>query len=205
MLFRTRKQMRLWDRIWIWFWPRRSFARSFRYIGKRVLRIPATPHVVALGLSIGIFSAFTPFYGLHVIFSMLIAWGLSANVAAAAIGTAFANPLTIPFIFSATYELGQAILHDGKESIPMHDFFELLQNRSCKELWSIFLTLFVGSAILGSIAAILAYILTFNATKRFRRRRSDWIARRLETCLNREGSKKKKIKYRIDAHDHRNR
>lgn len=152
-------------------------------MGKRVLRIRAAPHVVALGLAIGVFAAFTPLYGLHIILSILIAWLLSANVAAAAIGTAFANPLTIPFIFSATYELGRVVLHVGDGSIPMHRFFELLYKWDFKEIGGVFLQLFVGSVILGGIVAVLAYILAFMATTRFRRRRQRLRARHVTGTL----------------------
>jgi len=188
MLFRRRKQVNIWERLRILLWPRRSFSRSLRYMGKRVLRIPDRPHVVALGLAIGVFAAFTPLYGLHIILSIVVAWLLSANVAAAAIGTAFANPLTIPFIFSATYELGRAVLHAGNRSIPMREFFDLLHDWNFAELWIVFLQLFVGSVILGSIAAVLAYILAYKATTRFRRRRSDRLAARARSTDARHGS-----------------
>lgn len=178
MLFRRRKQANLWERVRVWLWPRRSFSRSFRYIGKRVLRIQATPHAVALGLAIGVFAAFTPLYGLHVILSIIIAWALSGNVAAAAIGTAFSNPLTIPLVFSATYELGRAVLHVGNQSIRIREFFELLHDWNFAELWIVLLQLFVGSVVLGSIAAGLVYILAFKATTRFRHRRSGQMVTR---------------------------
>lgn len=171
MLFRRRKQMNLWERVSVWLWPRRSFSRSFRYMGKRVMRIPATPHAVALGLAVGIFAAFTPFYGLHIILAVMVGWAVSANVAAAAIGTAFANPLTIPLIFSATYTLGRVILNIGHHSVSIGEFFELLNDWNFAELWIVFLQLSIGSIVLGSIAAILAYILALKATKRFRSRR----------------------------------
>jgi hypothetical protein len=158
-------------------WPRRSFSRSFRYIGKRVLRIPATPHMVALGLAIGIFSAFTPLYGFHVIFSIFVAWTMSANIAAAVIGTAFANPLTIPFIFSATYELGYIFLPTRRASLSIYAFLELLHERIFEQLLQVFLQLIIGSFILGGAAALIVYILALKATTHFRIRRSEWIAR----------------------------
>ncbi|RCL03103.1 MAG: hypothetical protein JSC189_000430 [Candidatus Tokpelaia sp. JSC189] len=179
MLFRRRKQASLCERISVWFWPRRSFSRSFRYMGKRVLRIPATPHAVALGLAVGIFSAFTPLYGLHIILAVMVGWLLSANMAAAAIGTAFANPLTIPLIFSAIYALGRIILNIHDHSVSIGEFFKLLNDWNFAELWIIFSQLFVGSIVLGSIAAVLVYMSALKATRRFRSRRNARFARRV--------------------------
>jgi len=195
MLFRRRKQMNMWERVRLWLWPRRSFSRSIRYMGKRVLRIPATPHSVALGLAIGVFAAFTPLYGLHIIVAIFVAWMLSANIAAAIIGTACANPLTIPLIFSVTYELGRTVLYVGDQSVTMHEFFTLLHDRYLMELWVMFLQLFIGSAVLGSIVAVMAYILTLKATTRFRGRRGE--RKGMQTI--------RKRKHRMDeCDDHRN-
>ncbi|RCL00965.1 MAG: hypothetical protein JSC188_000701 [Candidatus Tokpelaia sp. JSC188] len=189
MLFRRRKQANILERISIWLWPRRSFFRSFRYMSKRVLRIPATPHAVALGLSVGIFSAFTPLYGLHITVAITVGWVFSANIAAAAIGTAFANPLTIPLIFTATYTLGRLILNIDQHFVSISEFLELLNNWNFAGLWLVFLQLSIGSIILGSIAAVLAYMLAFKATKRFHNKRNAKFAMQIGS-----GQKLKNVK-----------
>jgi len=174
MLFRRRKPVSLWERVRIGLWPRRSFSRSFRYMGKRIVRISATPHAIALGLSIGVCAAFTPFFGFHIILAVLVAWFLSANIAAAAIGTALSNPLTVPFIFGMTYALGRMIFNMGdiQEPISMREFFQMLEERDFADLWEIFVQLLIGSAVLGALAGLLTYVVALNATWRFRRARA---------------------------------
>ncbi|AQS41937.1 MAG: Hypothetical protein BHV28_12520 [Candidatus Tokpelaia hoelldobleri] len=174
MLFRRKKTPDLWERVRIWLWPRRSFARSLRYLGKRILRMQASPHAIALGLAIGIFAAFTPLYGFHIILAMVIAWLFSGSVASAAIGTMIANPLTIPLIFSATYALGRTIAGIGAdvEPLPFDEFFVLFVDHDFTRLWDALLQLLIGSAVLGGVVAALSYVLAFKATRRFRNRRA---------------------------------
>lgn len=185
MLFRRRKPANMWERVRIWLWPRRSFSRSFRYMGKRVLRISGSPHAIALGLAIGIFASFTPFFGFHAVLAILVAWLLSANIAAAAIGTAFANPLTIPFIFGSTYTIGRLILNFGGDgdAISVRDFFAMLDERNFSELWEVLFQLLAGALVLGGVAAVFTYLIAFSTTRRFRLRRAAKRAEKIRSNL----------------------
>jgi len=174
MLFRRRHQASLWERLRVGLWPRRSFSRSFRYMGKRLVRISGSPHAIALGLSIGVYAAFTPLFGLHIIIAVLVAWGLSANIAAAAIGTAFANPLTMPFIFGTTYALGRTVWNVGDDGDPVSfaEFFKMLEDYDFIGIGEAFFQALIGAAILGSVCGLMTYFIAFNATWRFRRARA---------------------------------
>jgi len=174
MLFRRRHPANIWERIRVGLWPRRSFSRSFRYMGKRIVRISASPHAIALGLSIGVCAAFTPFFGFHIILAVLVAWLCSANIAAAAIGTALSNPLTVPFIFGMTYALGQMLFNigDPREAISVAEFLQMLEERDFTDLWEVFIQLLLGSVVLGAVAGLFTYLIAFNATWRFRRARA---------------------------------
>ncbi|MDD9333726.1 MAG: DUF2062 domain-containing protein, partial [Bartonella sp.] len=83
-----------------------SLCRLFYYMRKRILRISATPHKVALGFSIGIFAACSPLLGLHIILAIFFSWVLRGDFAAAIIGTVFSNPLTFFLIIMADYKVG---------------------------------------------------------------------------------------------------
>ena len=52
MLFRRRNRPTRIERLRVAVWPRNSWARSTRYFGKRVLRLTATPHAIALGFGV---------------------------------------------------------------------------------------------------------------------------------------------------------
>ena len=93
MILKSRQQTKWTDRVKNFFWPKKSYWRSLQYFGKRILRIHATPHALALGFAIGVFAAFTP-PGIHVPLAVLIAWVVDANMISAALATAISNPFT---------------------------------------------------------------------------------------------------------------
>lgn len=171
MLFRQRRQLSFWETARLYMWPRRSFARSLRYFGKRLLRIPAHPHNVSLGFAIGVFFACSPLYGLHIVFALFFAWIFSANIAAAAFGTLLANPVTIPLLFSAAYETGRRVLPLSHKAVSMDILWEQMRAWDFSGLSVAALQICAGSVLWGGILAILAYILAYKATKRFRRER----------------------------------
>lgn len=60
----------------------------------RVRRLPDTPQKISRGIAAGVFTAFTPFYGLHFVLAAVIARLMRGNILAALLGTFFGNPLT---------------------------------------------------------------------------------------------------------------
>jgi len=94
MLF-GRKKPKTWsETIRLSLWPRHSWSRSAKYVSKRVLRLTASPHAI----------------GLHFIIAFVVAYIIAGNFLAAASGTFFGNPITFPFIWASTYNLGNFIL-----------------------------------------------------------------------------------------------
>lgn len=93
-----------------------GFYRSLRYMKLRLLRLSASPHSIAAGVALGIGVAWTPFLGVHIIIAMALGFLMRVNLVAAALGTTFANPLTFPFIWASTWELGHFLLGRQKEA-----------------------------------------------------------------------------------------
>jgi uncharacterized protein (DUF2062 family) len=110
MLFRRRRPEGYFDRMRTALWPRRSFGRSFQYFIKRVLRLTATPHAIAAGVAAGVFASWTPLLGFHFILAFALSYVLAGNMVAAAIGTAFGNPLSFPFIWTLTIKIGNMLI-----------------------------------------------------------------------------------------------
>jgi len=110
MIFKRRDRPSPWSRLRDFLYPRKGFWRGFRYITKRIHRLPDTPHRIALGFACGALASFTPFFTLHFILAALLALVLRASVIAALLGTAVGNPLTFPFISGLSLWLGRTIL-----------------------------------------------------------------------------------------------
>lgn len=173
MLFRRRKPATWRDRVRDFFWPRKGLSRPIRYFAKRILRLSATPHAVATGVAIGTLSAFTPFLGLHVVLAVALTYVLSGNMIAAALATAIANPLTLPLIWTGTFQVGERILGTASENsgIPV-DLAQLIDHLTLSDLWAPVLEpMLVGSIVLGLPVAVLAYAATRLGVRAFRKKR----------------------------------
>ena len=101
-MFKRRDRRSLWQAVLDFIYPRGGWARAFGYVKHRLRRLPDTPEKISRGIWAGVFTAFTPFYGLHFIVAAIIAKLMRGNVVAALMGTFFGNPLTyVPIGVSA--------------------------------------------------------------------------------------------------------
>ncbi|AOF90778.1 DUF2062 domain-containing protein [Sinorhizobium sp. RAC02] len=173
MLFRRRIKATWADRLREFFWPRKGLTRPARYLAKRILRLSASPHAVAAGVAAGIFSAFTPLIGFHVLLALALAYLMAGNLLAAALATTIANPLTIPFIALATFRLGEVLLGiSTAEAVTASELFHRLEHLELSELWQpVLKPMLAGAGILGVSAAFLAYVATRFVVRSFRARR----------------------------------
>ena len=178
MLFRRRKPIGMSEKIRIFFWPRRSFSRSFQYFGKRILRLTATPHAIAAGVAAGVMASWTPFIGFHFIIAAVMAYLLAGNIVASAFGTAFGNPISFPFIWSASYLLGKHILVDDFDgSIPPI----LLGNLSYSELWEPFIKpMLIGCLPFMLVSGAIFYAVTYYSVSTFQTQRKRRLLKRRE-------------------------
>ena len=110
MVFKRRDKPPFWDRVREILAPRKGWRRGFQYLGRRMQRLPDTPHRIALGFACGALASFSPFFGLHFFLAAGFAWAIRGNILSSAIGTAVGNPLTFPFISSLSLWLGRLLL-----------------------------------------------------------------------------------------------
>jgi len=145
MVFKRRNPRTWLQNLKEWVWPTAGWARMFRYLTHRVVRIPGSSHSIANGLAWGAAISFTPFIGFHFVLSMFGAWVTRGNVIAAAIGTVVGNPWTFPFIWVAVYETGVLILGSGntEDITTLLSNFNLLEN-PYQTLKPVFLPLILG-------------------------------------------------------------
>jgi len=187
MLFRRREGPTLLQRTLCVLWPRRGLQRGWRYLWHRVTRISATPHTIALGVAIGAFVSFTPFLGLHFLIAGLIALALGGSILASALGTAVGNPLTFPFIWLASYNLGAMLLGYRQRSrihIDLPDNMFTLMLSQPGIVWRAFwaavdpyiVPMTVGGIPLGLACGFAVYIIVRSAVAGYQHRR------RARTC-----------------------
>jgi uncharacterized protein len=180
MLFRRRRPEGFFDRMRIALWPRRSFGRSFQYFVKRVLRLTATPHAIAAGVAAGVFASWTPLLGFHFVLAFALAYILAGNMVAAALGTAFGNPISFPFIWASTLKLGNLLVGVPADAGHRHvDLQSLLRHLDLGQLWEpVLKPMLIGSLPPGLFSAIAFYALTYWGVTAFQTRRKSKLAAR---------------------------
>ncbi|MFT3730271.1 MAG: DUF2062 domain-containing protein [Hyphomicrobium sp.] len=155
-----------------------------RYFWRQVLRVRATPHAVAFGFAIGVFTACTPFLGVQTILAFALAFLFRVSMPAALLGTFVGNPLSWPAIWSASYVSGALLL--GQDPTYATDHLGETANvlgatlsapspetlgAAVDNLSPIAEPMLVGGLLVGLIAAIFAYYPTRRAVRVFQRHR----------------------------------
>lgn len=170
MLFKRREAESLFERVRVHLWPRRSWARSSRYVVYRLRRLSASPHAIALGFSAGAFAAVTPYLGTHMMLAALLAWAMGGSIVGALLGTFVGNPFTYPLFWFASYKIGNALL--GSEAVPADiDLRHGIFHSSFEELWPILKPMTLGSFLLGFAIAALSYVLVRPMVDAYQHRR----------------------------------
>ena len=181
-MFARREKLNILQRVRLFLFPPGGVHRAWMYIWHRTKRIAATPHAIAAGFAAGAFVSFTPFIGFHFILAGILAWLLRGSILASALGTAVGNPLTFPFIWWATYNLGGLMLgYDLKSEITIdlpQGFWMMLFTQPSEffhmfweALGPILLPMLAGALPIGGLFGIGVYFLVLKAVTRYQQRR----------------------------------
>lgn len=177
MLFGRRSPPRWGEKLRVWLWPRRNWSRSGRYVAYRMWRLRATPHAIALGCATGVFASCTPYLGAHFILAGVLAWVTRSSILASALGTFFGNPLTFPFIWFASYQIGNWAL-GGDPSVQSIDLSGGIFDKSMEQLLPLLKPMTVGGIPLGFTMGAIFYFVVKKASVKFQNKKRQ--QRRLE-------------------------
>jgi uncharacterized protein (DUF2062 family) len=200
-VFKRRDRKPLWQSLWHLVWPKGGWVRAFEYVKHRLRRLPDTPEKIARGISAGVFTSFTPFFGMHFIMAWLFARTLRGNVPAALLGTFFGNPLTYVPIAVSSLTMGHFLLgtrpdrtvhvtlmgkFSGAGSDLWHNFLAMFTD--AKADWhalsiffeDVFLPFAVGSIIPGLLTAVVMYYVTLPVIRVYQNSRRKRLKSRLK-------------------------
>ena len=155
--------------------------KLFRYFEYKVLHIDDSPHKIALGLAIGLFVAWTPLLGLHIILAIALTMLLRANKFAALVSIWVSNVFTFFIIYYPCYIVGKIVMgvfspHDSMSKQQVSDALNklfspgnILTGFYSSEYWKHMLTLlksigpelWVGCFLVGSIVAVISYLVCY--------------------------------------------
>lgn len=179
MIFKRRRKRSFWDAVKDLLQPKKGWRRGFKYIGRRVQRLPDSPHRIALGFACGALASFSPFFTLHAFVAVFYAWLIRGNILAAAFGTIVGNPISFPFIAAASLRMGNWMLgrDDGVETLDQLSF-TYVREQPLEFLDLIFTPYLVGGLAPGGICALICYFAIRPVVARFQERRRRILAKR---------------------------
>ena len=167
-MFKRRKPRETWEILREWFWPKSGWVRASKYVFHRLIRLDDGPRTIAVGMACGAFASASPFVGTHFITAGILALIFRGNVFASTLGTWVGNPITFPFIWLLTYQIGLIALGlDATGEAP-----EIGSPFSGDEAEGVFSTvlypMLIGALPVGSFLALFTYFPTLWMVKGYR-------------------------------------
>ncbi|MCH2165655.1 MAG: DUF2062 domain-containing protein [Marinovum sp.] len=204
------------------FWPKGGWARAAQYVKHRIRRLPDPPERIARGIWAGVFTTFTPFYGLHFIVAALLAFVMRGNILAALLATFFGNPLTYAPIIATSMFTGYWLLGLDASRLrfddPSPNHAPTVGERfaeAARELWhngkalftderadwsslglfydEVFFPFIIGGILPGVIAGTIAYYLSLPVIRAYQTRRKGALKARLEALKEKAARGKKTV------------
>ncbi|MDU8912763.1 DUF2062 domain-containing protein [Aestuariicoccus sp. MJ-SS9] len=199
MVFKRRDRRPIWKVLVEALWPKGGWARAARYVQHRLNRLPDPPETIARGIFAGVFTTFTPFYGLHFLIAGVLAWVLRGNIIASLLATFFGNPLTYVPIGVVSMRTGYWLLeiegpseHGSLGQKFAHAADNLWNNVIAlftpdKADWSdlrifydeVFFPYMVGGIIPGIVTGLLCYYLSVPLIRAYQNRRKGVLKAKL--------------------------
>jgi uncharacterized protein (DUF2062 family) len=160
---------------------------------ERFLKIRGSPREIALGLALGLFVGMTPFMGFHTAIAVFFAAIFKWNKISSAVGVWVSNPLTAPFVYSATYIVGARVSGSARPFKPPGELGLSTITGLLQKTPEIFWTLIVGGIILGLPLAAIGYYFAYQSVLKYQQGLRAKIAQKIEkTALKRRVRNKRK-------------
>ena len=171
-------------------WPREGWTRALKYTWQRTIRLNGSAHSIALGLAAGAFVSASPFIGMHLLIAALIAWVFGGNIIASAVGTWAGNPLSFPFIWLTTFNIGHLMLGTEDKAGDLPELsFGLFIDAPMSALLPVILPMAVGGLVVGTVMAVATYYPSLWAVRFYQKRRRDKLERAQAGIDNKLGGK----------------
>lgn len=202
MVFKRRDRRTIGEIVGRSLYPRGGWARAFEYVKHRVRRLPDTPEKISRGIWAGVFTTFTPFYGLHFVVAALIAKVMRGNILAALLATFFGNPLTYLPIAVSSLSTGHFLLGTRPQHGPLDTSLGDKFAGAGGDLWHNLVSLFnaqkmdwhnlaifydevffpymIGGIIPGIVAATICYYMSLPLIGAYQKRRRNVLRAKLD-------------------------
>jgi uncharacterized protein (DUF2062 family) len=134
-----------------------------------IIKLNDPPHKLALAFALGVFIAFSPTVGLHMVSCIALGWLFRLNTLVIITASFINNPWTIVPLYGFCIWFG--ILVTGENiAVPQINWRELTLSNAYGILKPYLWSYIAGTLILGTIAAVLSYFLFYRLVVRYRKR-----------------------------------
>ena len=133
-----------------------------------LLKLDDPPHKLAFAFSLGIFIAFSPWLGLHIISAVFFAWIFRVSKFVVLTASFVNNPWTLVPMYAFSIWTGIK-LTGSHATVPDIAWNELTLTNAFAILEPYLLSYLVGTLVVGTIAAVISYFLFYWAVVRYRK------------------------------------
>ena len=130
---------------------------------KAILSLDSHPGHISAGFAVGVFVSFTPFFGLHTVMAIALAFIFRLNKVTCITGSWVNTPFTVAPVLIASYNLGRILRGKAVQQLT----FKGLEWHPLKPYAK---SLLLGSSIIGFCAAVAAYFICYWLVVAFRKK-----------------------------------
>jgi uncharacterized protein len=143
------------------------YLKIYKKFHDRFISLQGNPESIAAGMAIGVFIGITPTIPFHTALIIMSCLIFKQNLSAAYLGSwLVSNPVTIPVLYLAQYELGSFIIGSSGETILTADYsLQSLMNMGAH----VILPILLGGILTAPVFAIPAYFITRHIVYRIRK------------------------------------
>jgi len=132
------------------------------------MRLQSSPEAIARGLAAGVFAGCFPLFGLQIMIGIALSIPLRGNKIMAAAGTWISNPFTYVPIFLFNFQIGRWLLGQQGQTLDLAKVGSWPDAVVMGSDWAG--ALFLGSFVVGAIAALGSYVGSLWLVRRIQRR-----------------------------------
>ncbi len=140
---------------------------QFRERLRQVLTIKESPHRLATAFAVGVFIGMSPLLGIHTLLGIAAAWLFKLNRIVTIVGVYITNPWTIVPIYTFSTWVGARLL-GIKDMIPDVDWASISFRVLLVDFGHLVIPFIIGTTLVGTVSAIIGYVVIFRAAKRNR-------------------------------------
>ncbi len=170
--------------------PYRYIARKAKdFFLYRVLHVDDTPHRIALGVALGMFTGWLPIVGIQMMVTLVLATIFRANKIVGLPWVWISNPVTMPVMYAIDYWAGRLVMLQPLDN-PIGLFEKALSVRGgvwtvvtawLKATWDLAVPLMLGGFVVALIWGVPTYFVIRWAVVTYRRRRHERLERKQES------------------------